>query len=606
MGDAVADAVVVPIEIKPDGVARFTAAAHCRSLVLELDPFEPVVSYEVLQKGAQSLGEIVLHAAGSADVRVARDPGGEMVAGATVRVTTMDEFLGASKAVIVKEAVTDDRGWAHFAGLPPNRELRLIAETTSGDTSDAAVLRLTPRERGVVDPLNVPEPAALIIDATIEEAFLARFPATRVSTLLVDPADQRRRSERRQENTTEMPMRFGALHPGTWSVGGVVYVDKTYSFFELEDIELKPGETRRIDARITPDVFEGMITSEGKGVAARVLIDDRGKILYFNADDTGVFRVVLQHKGVYRVTASRMKAQGNVFPIGNIAFTDPSRRIEIAIPAGASVKTRVRMGDGPPPRSTVWASQRDDKGVIDRTTARGRSTDPAGEAVFEDLAPGVWTFSVRESESRSGAEKSITVVAGEDQTIDLDLTDAAAIHGTTRDLGGSPLPRARVECLFIGPVGNPDRASAISTSEGKFEIDLTAPSPPSALCSVVGPMGTVDAVRLSPGPRVNLTVPGATATLTINNWPKAGGADRLWLVAADGRAIGLRSVAMHLGQHGTALTIPALAVGRWKLVQLQTMPQWLALAKGVGASLPSLAEVTLRAGTTERIELGAL
>jgi len=596
--------VVVPIEIRPNGFAWFTAAAGCRSLVLELDPFEPVVASRTLQQGEQALGEFVLRAAATADVRVTRDPAGEIAGGATVRIMTMSDAEKGSSAVVVAEAVTNDAGWARFAALPPLRELRVIAESSDGSKSDAAVLRLTPRGHGVVDPLKVGEPASLTIDAKIDEAFMARFPSTRVSTLFIQPADQIRESEELQKNVEDAPVRFGPLGAGRWLVMAVVRIGTTYAHFELEDVELKAGEARQITVRITPNLFEGIVTSEGKPVEAKVTIQIGEWPQHFLSDANGLFRVPLKEKGIYRVVVARMSAQGNDFPVGKIAFTDPSRRIEIAIPKSATVIARATAGDrAVPPRTIIGVSRRTETGLVDAMTTRGRFTNAAGEATFEDLAAGVWEFSVHDKESGRRAEKSISVDAGERKTVELELTGAAVIEGTIRELGGTSLPRARVECLFIGPGGNPDRAGAVSDGEGHFAIDLIAPPPPSALCSVIGPVGSVDAARMTPGQRSDFTVSGATASLRIPNWGELHDPDRYWLVTPDGRPVSLSAVARLLGQSRRSLAIPALAAGRWKVVRVESLQQWLALANGLGAALPAEAEVSLRAGTDESIQL---
>lgn len=119
-------------------------------------------------------------------------------------------------------------------------------------------------------------------------------------------------------------------------------------------------------------------------------------------------------------------------------------------------------------------------------------------------------------------------------------------------------------------------------------------------------MGSVDAVRMTTGERSDVTVAGATATLRIPNWSSARNPAAYWLVASDGRPVGLDAVAIKLGQSGMPLVIPALAAGRWKLVRVDSMQQWLSLASGLGASLPGVAEVTLRAGATEMIQLDSI
>jgi len=51
------------------------------------------------------------------------------------------------------------------------------------------------------------------------------------------------------------------------------------------------------------------------------------------------------------------------------------------------------------------------------------------------------------------------------------------------------------------------------------------------------------------------------------------------------------------------LQIPALAAGHWKVIRLQSIPQWVALAIGHGGALPVIAEVNLEAGAAQSIHV---
>jgi hypothetical protein len=302
------------------------------------------------------------------------------------------------------------------------------------------------------------------------------------------------------------------------------------------------------------------------------------------------------------VGVARLSSQGNTIPIGDVGFTDPSRRIEIAIPKGGSVTTRVRHGDQPLPQTVVWVSRREGSGLVEELSNRGGTTDLNGDVTFDDLVPGSWTFSVRETETRRGAQRTVTVDQGADIALVLDLADAVRIDGTIHDLGGSPLSGAHVNCLFVGPTGNPDQAGAESNSEGAFAVDLNPPAPPVALCSVVTPMGAVDAFKAFPGESLDLLVSAATAALTISDWNDKN-PYLYWLVAPDGRAISLNAVAPRTGVFRSAVNISALAAGRWKIVRADSLSQLLGIAAGMANSLPPIAEVTLRAGTAETVHL---
>lgn len=589
------------MEIKGN-VGEFMAPAGCESLILELPPFEPVIAARSLLPGDQSLGEYVLRAAGSADVRVARDPGGAIAAGATVRAVSAE--IPGERSTVIKEAVTDDRGWAHLTGLPSYWNMRISAETIDGDKSPGTELRVSPRQRAVVDPLLVPMPAALIVDARTDPAFLARFPATRLLTLTVRPADPERESEARQENLINVapPYRFDKLHPGRWLVSAVVSVAGTYALVDLDDVELKAGDERRVEPTVVPNVFDGTVTSKGEGVGAKVMVEDHDRTLNFNTSATGEFRVVLQKKGVYPVAVARLSAQGNIIPIGQVSFTDPTRSVEILLPDGGFATVRVIRGNRRVPNSSVWMSRRRESGVVEAISSRAAKTDATGEATFEDLPAGLWTFTVREAGEREGAEKTVQVESGKRAVVELQLTDTAALHGTIVELGG-PVPRARVDCVFTGASGNPDRAFTDTDTEGAFEIELIPPFPREALCSVVGPMGTVDAFRAIPGRSLSLSLPASTAAVRFPEWPLYSDREALWLVAPDGRAVSLGTVATKIGRFGAPLDIPALAAGSWKVVRVLSRADRLALASGMAASLSGLAEIALRANARETIHL---
>jgi hypothetical protein len=136
-----------------------------------------------------------------------------------------------------------------------------------------------------------------------------------------------------------------------------------------------------------------------------------------------------------------------------------------------------------------------------------------------------------------------------------------------------------------------------------FAIDLNATVSSPAFCSVTGPMGTVDAFKATVGQPMDVNVPAATGTLRIPDWGARKSPEVFWLVAPDGRVISLSAVATKIGRFASPLIIPALAAGRWKVVRIESLPQWMALGSGLAGSLHSFAEVALNAGATETIQL---
>jgi hypothetical protein len=596
--------VSVPIRIDKNSVAAFSAPAGCRTAILKFDPFEPVIITTALAPGSQSLGEFVLKVAASAEVHVVRDPGALPVEGALVRV--FSDRTAPEQPIPVAEATSDEGGWAKIHGLPPNRTVRIIGQTAEGDRSDPVVISLEPRRQAVIDPLTIREPATVIVDAKIDEDVLSRFPAARVATLLITPADVSRNAEKRQENVGPegMPIRFERLHPGIWRISGVVSLAGVFTVQDLEEIKLKAGETAIVEATIAPNVFQGLVTSKGAGVAAKVIVEDGTRKLNFTSDPDGSFRLALQKPGTYRVWVARLSAQGNMIPVGEVEFRDPLSAVNIRIPDGGGATARVRRAGRPVAGAVVWVSRREGSGTVERATNRAQTSDATGEAKFEDLIPGAWTFTVTETETHRAAEKTVNVEAGANVAFDLDLSSAATISGTIRSFYGAPLPDADVECLFLGLSGNPDRVSTRSDSKGEFAFEMSPPGPPAALCSVIGPMGVVDAFRSTLGQHANVTLPVLTATLTIADWAEERAPELYWLVAPDGRTISLSTSAGRLGAAGLPLTIPGLAAGSWKVVRVESLPLWVALASGAGGSLSAVTTVTLEPGSAKTIFLG--
>jgi hypothetical protein len=327
--------------------------------------------------------------------------------------------------------------------------------------------------------------------------------------------------------------------------------------------------------------------------------------MYFNSNESGTFTAVLPFRGTYSVEVARLfiaqGTQGPEVPIGEVEFSDPERRIEIAIPE-TRVITRVRSSERPVEGAVVTAFlRRDGSGELE-SMELGGMTDVGGQATFEGLVPGVWTFAVHEKETDRSAEKALTVRQGDDASVDLDLQWVAAIKGTVHDFGGMPLPRAHVDCVYTGVAGIPVSAGADADYQGEFSIKVSKEGM-SALCDVIGPAGGIDAFRAVSNQHVDVTMPAATATLRIADWYQQQHPDMYWLAAADGRVVSLSGIATRISRFGAPLVVPGLASGRWKVVRIESMPQWLALGSGMAGSLRSVAEISLDPGASQTINL---
>jgi hypothetical protein len=374
---------------------------------------------------------------------------------------------------------------------------------------------------------------------------------------------------------------------------------------KVAEIDLKSGETRRIEADLDPLLFSGRVTVGGKGAAAHVYVRNAssGDRQHFESQRDGSFRAVLAARGVYVVDVARVDAQGSEMRAGQVAFDDPARPVEIAIPATAAVVAHVRSGEKPVPGVIVMASAMSsaDEGVELR--GYGHRTDAEGNWKFDNLVPGRWLFSVRDPETGRAAQKGVSLHESDTADVDLDLGKPPGIQGRIRDRAGTPVPDALVDCLVVGAAGVPQRVSARSDFDGEFTVgtftELTVP----ANCSVSTIGGIVDGFRAAAGNWVDLQLPAVTGTLQIADWAKRYSGDTFWLTAPDGRTISLAAVSQTAPRWGSSLRIDALAAGRWRVIRVGSIPQWNALAAGEFGSLTAVADVTLGAGTSETIQL---
>jgi hypothetical protein len=600
----------VPIRVRNGNLAEFTAPAGCGNAVLSFNPFEPVILTKPLLAGHQSVGEFVLRAAASADVRVVRKPGDAVVPGAIVRVMAFSDDWSSRERIPAAEAETGADGWAHVEGLPVLRALQFVAQAPGGELSLGAEGRAEPRGRLIIDPLSIPKPATLVVVPKLSARVHELFPSARVRVISVEPVDPLRIALEKQEqkpSDEDSPLRFEPLKPGTWRAAAYLEVAGTYALVKIGEVELAAGETRRLDSELEPAVFQGRVTSGGKGVAARITLDNRSvpdiARQHFDSKNDGTFYAVLPNTGTYGAVAVRLDSQSDDIPLNDIDFTDPSRSIEIVLPATSTAVIHVRAAGKTVPNATVWISQtRNGLGRIEQDS-RGRSTDSEGDVKFEHLVAGEWIVSTRDKGSGSGAEKSVVVREGEDSDVTLDIGPSNAIQGSVHDAAGVAVPNARINCVVLGTTGKPSQSGSVTDADGKFTVDAYSELSAPALCSVIAPSGVVDAFKAMSGDGAAVQLPSSTGVLRINDWAKWYNPGAFWLAAPDGRVISLSAVAEVASRFGPPLQIPALAAGHWKVIRLQSIPQWVALALGRGGALPAVAEVNLDAGAAQSIHV---
>ena len=297
-----------------------------------------------------------------------------------------------------------------------------------------------------------------------------------------------------------------------------------------------------------------------------------------------------------------LDAQSDEIPVGEIDFNDPSRPVEIVLPPTATVVAHVRSGDKPLANTDVTASLTTSAlGTVEQQW-HGRPTDARGDVKFEHLVPGEWVFSANDSNG-GGAVKAVVLDGSGVTEVLLNIERTNSVRGVVRYPSGVPAPHVRVDCLYVPTTAVPARSSAETDIDGNFVIDTYSKSPLPLQCSAVAPAGIVTAFKAVAGQQLDVELPATTATLRIEDWARFYNPETFWLVAADGSAVRVASVAEIVGHSGELLQIPAVAAGRWRVVRVQSIPQWLALAAGQSAALPTVADIELKPGRAETIHV---
>jgi hypothetical protein len=141
---------------------------------------------------------------------------------------------------------------------------------------------------------------------------------------------------------------------------------------------------------------------------------------------------------------------------------------------------------------------------------------------------------------------------------------------------------------------------AFTGDDGSFELQDRVAGRSTVLCSVTSFHG-VQGYRVVAGEPARLVVPSNPASLRVTSLPPMDRFSSLWLVSRDGRLIDVSSYATRAAGPVT-LTIPALAPDAWKLVQVSSPTEWMALAGG-GGPLPGIADVTLKPNERKTVDL---
>lgn len=591
------------VTVSRKGDVELPFPALCHALTLEMPPFEPVVIEAHLGGGeTRSFGPFALKVGAAAEVHAVNDPSGAAAAGAVVRV------MRASGAgpVVVAEGVTNQSGRVRLPGLPADQEITIEARDPATRLSGAVTLRLDRGKVATVDPLKIPVPARLAVSAHLAPRFRERFPEAKIRAIGVEPSRNDMSEVRRTaELTTEKEILFEGLRPGSWHLLALVDAAGSIQPVPVQDVELHPGEERRLTPDVDPAVFEGRVLEAGEGIEASVGVGDppssASLMRFARSGVDGRFTIVLPGPGTYNVQVSPVAQQGEPIELGEVAFSDPEVPILLTLPQGAlviHVKDGGRAAAGVPVLARL-RSMSATRGIAE--AMRNGSTDAAGTVRFESLPAGRWFVEARRQQmiARSAAE----VGSAEPASVELNLAPAATIAGFVHDAVGAPVSAAQVDCFFLGPGAVPQSVRATTDTTGAFTADLALPLPNMLDCGVTTADGAIAAWTTPPTTSADFVLPAETAPLVIRDWGTRISRDVFWLVSADGRMFDLSWAAAKIGKLWTPLTISRAPAGSWRIVRADSIDRWFTLATNGGNALSAVSEFRLQPGKSMTLDV---
>lgn len=600
---------IYPAEVARDGVVKLPYPITCRAAVIDAAPYEPLFLQAKLQpKESKSLGTFALRPGSIADVHAVRDPGGQPAARAVVRVIVPGLPTGP-QPVILASGTADQDGKLRLRGLPGGRELLFEARDPAEELVGSKTVTLEPAAVTSIDPLPIPLPARVTIVARIAPEFRERFPDAKILQVLLDrddDVDDRSRRSGPLDKNDEIV--FERVRPGEWHPIALVQAAGLPQPVPLgDDVDLRPGDDRRMEVEVRPAVFTGMITSGGKGIRAMIgFREQRGAIGITRSaasDESGLFTIMLPRAGVYSVKATR-RSDESTAALGELQL-DEHQPLQLAFP-DAMMVVRVKESNRAVANAKVTATLRRSSmngGILE--IANSRQTDAAGEVTFDPLLAGRWIIEAHHPDGGRNAQTAIDLGSGDSTAVELQLTPSAVVAGYVHDSAGDPVPGAGIDCIFLATGNLPQNARADADGEGHFHVELTSPPPSRVNCGVTTRGGAIATFVTGPTTSADFKLPPDTGALAIPDWGRKPKPHLYWLVTDDGRVFDLWWAAIKLDRLSGPLYLPRIPAGSWKIVRAGTLDEWLRLVTAGGNALSPLAAFRVENSRAETVNLNA-
>jgi Carboxypeptidase regulatory-like domain len=219
------------------------------------------------------------------------------------------------------------------------------------------------------------------------------------------------------------------LGPGEWTIRADRLGYRTGRF----GATLEAGEVRDMELRFVAGCrLEGLVRTASGAPASQLVVKVGAGSLSTVTDADGRFAFEGLAAGPTWVALDKLPVRQDI-EIRDGATT----QVELIVPAPAALTGRVRSGG------------RDVEGVAVQIAAAGGTTfkadtDVRGAFRFDDLMPGLWRLEVRRTDRLVRAKAEVTLLEGQQQHLDLVLSEAHVVALVRRAEDGQPLNNAVV------------------------------------------------------------------------------------------------------------------------------------------------------------------
>ena len=602
--DGTPRAFVLPVNVAKGGDVALPLLVGCRALTLRFQSFSPVaVRPQARAREKVWLGAHNLKNAASAQIHVVHKSNGTNVAEAVV---TASVNRGSSDPLIIAKGISRADGWLTMGGLPAGEEIIFRAED-SRKIAGTVTRTIDPGKEDVIDPLPLTEAGQLTVVTHLEASFKSENPKAEIAAVVVTPEDGGKVDMKTVElNASLQEAVFPGLKAGSWRVVALVSVNDLVQPIDVTVLKIEDGDKKKIEPEIKLLVVSGTLTSHGRGVAASIQFTDPpgpGAIARrVQSEKDGAFRTVLSRPGAYGIAVRRQLADPDV-ELAPIQIAGSTYDVRIELPEG-SLSVGVFSDNTPVADAEVTVSMLGDSPEQNQILRLGRTvrTNPAGEAVLDELQYGIWLVRAR-GEGEKIAEKTIEIKAARPASVRLDLDGGSTLQGSVFDSAGNPAGVATVNCIYSGSDGIPRNGSADTDSWGKFAIHFPKPAPERLQCGVATADGAIGTFVTAPVEQATWTLPPATGSVTLTNWSERGNRDRYWLLGADGGLFDVSWAARKWGLLEGPFTIRKVPAGTWSVVRVDSAGAFSIVAGGGAGQLPKLAQVRLGPGERQQIDM---